>query len=168
MEVNHHHQPWRSSWEMEPHEFIPLVSPTLLRLSALSQDQAGLISAEIILAQSLPRSSRLSLYREQLAAFVSEFAANQAKRLEVANLFDIKQTKSESLKQYLAHFNSAIVQVNNLNQIFFVKAFQKGRRAGLFSDSLGLRKLASIGEIRARAEKHDEAEEDKEDKQQAE
>ncbi|RDX84025.1 hypothetical protein CR513_34987, partial [Mucuna pruriens] len=34
------------------------VSPTLLRLSSLTRDQAGSISAEIILAQSLPRETR--------------------------------------------------------------------------------------------------------------
>ncbi|RDY00628.1 hypothetical protein CR513_16166, partial [Mucuna pruriens] len=87
----------------------------------------------------------------------------QVKQLEVADLFDIKHAKSESLKQYLKHFNSAIVQVDDPNQKFFVKAFQKGLRAGSFSDSLALTKLVSIEEIRARDEKHVEAEEDKED-----
>ncbi|RDX73037.1 hypothetical protein CR513_47410, partial [Mucuna pruriens] len=49
-------------------------------------------------------------------AFVSHFAANRAKRLKVANLFDIKQTKSESLKQYLTHFNSTTIQEKSREQ----------------------------------------------------
>ncbi|RDX77831.1 hypothetical protein CR513_41976, partial [Mucuna pruriens] len=65
--------------------------------------------------------------------------------------FDIRQTKGESLKSYLVRFNNATVRVNNLNQKFFVKAFQKG-----------------IGEIRARAKKHIKAKEDLVDRLEAE
>ncbi|RDX84780.1 hypothetical protein CR513_34117, partial [Mucuna pruriens] len=64
------------------------------------------------------------------------------------------------LKQYLARFNSATVQVDDSDQKFFVKAFQKSLKVGPFNDSLTLRKLASMGEIRARVEKHIKAEED--------
>ncbi|RDX75382.1 hypothetical protein CR513_44727, partial [Mucuna pruriens] len=80
----------------------------------------------------------------------------------VTNLFDIKQIKSESLKQYLACFNSATIQVDNQDKKFFMKAFQKGLRVVL-SGSLDLRKPASIGEIRARVEKYVEAKEGKKD-----
>ncbi|RDX65284.1 hypothetical protein CR513_56071, partial [Mucuna pruriens] len=45
--------------------------------------------------------------------FVSQFAANKAKRLEVADPFDIKQMKGETHKQYLAHFNGTMVHVND-------------------------------------------------------
>ncbi|RDX87045.1 hypothetical protein CR513_31541, partial [Mucuna pruriens] len=45
------------------------------------------------------------------SAFASQFAANKAKRLEVADLFDIRQAKGESLKSYLARFNNATVRV---------------------------------------------------------
>ncbi|RDX91174.1 hypothetical protein CR513_26891, partial [Mucuna pruriens] len=46
-------------------------------------------------------------------AFESQFATNRAKHLEVADLFDIKQTKTDALKQYLAWFNGTMVQVND-------------------------------------------------------
>ncbi|RDX77148.1 hypothetical protein CR513_42772, partial [Mucuna pruriens] len=59
--------------------------------------------------------------------------------------------KDKSLKKYLARFNSTMVQVNDLDQKFFVKAFQKGLRPKCPS---------SMGEIRARAEKHVKAKED--------
>ncbi|RDX88256.1 hypothetical protein CR513_30179, partial [Mucuna pruriens] len=88
------------------------------------------------------------------------FVANKVKKLEVADLFDIKQAEGESLKSYLARFNNATVRVDDPNQKFFVKAFQKGLRARLFSDALALKKPASMEEIRARAEKHVEVEED--------
>ncbi|RDY03051.1 hypothetical protein CR513_13392, partial [Mucuna pruriens] len=63
------------------------------------------------------------------------------KHLEVVDLFDIKQNKGETLKNYLARYNNATV-------------FQKGLRMGQFSDSLTLRKPLTMEEIRAWAEKH--------------
>ncbi|RDY07416.1 hypothetical protein CR513_08478, partial [Mucuna pruriens] len=63
----------------------------------------------------------------------------------------------ESLKKYLTRFNSATIQVNDPNQKFVVKAFQKGLRVWQFSDSLALRCSSSMGEIRTMAKKHIEA-----------
>ncbi|RDX99702.1 hypothetical protein CR513_17219, partial [Mucuna pruriens] len=68
-------------------------------------------------------------------AFTSQFAANKKKQLEVADLFDIKQSREESLKSYLARSNTTTVRVNDPDQKFFIKAFQKGLRASPFSDS---------------------------------
>ncbi|RDX97870.1 hypothetical protein CR513_19310, partial [Mucuna pruriens] len=96
------------------------------------------------------------------------FAANKVKKLEVTDLFDIKQSRGESLKSYLARFNNATIRVDNFNQKFFVKAFQKGLRAGPFSDALALRREASMEEIRVRAEKHVEVEEDQAERLEAE
>ncbi|RDY05629.1 hypothetical protein CR513_10504, partial [Mucuna pruriens] len=101
-------------------------------------------------------------------SFLSQFAANRLKKLEVVDLFDIKQARSESLKSYLTHFNNATVQVDDSDQKFFVKAFQKGLRVGPFSDALTLRKSSSMEEIRARAVKHVEVEEDQTDRLEAE
>ncbi|RDX68316.1 hypothetical protein CR513_52712, partial [Mucuna pruriens] len=79
------------------------------------------------------------------------------------DLFDIKQSKTETLKQYLTWFNVAMIQVDEQDQKFFVTTFQKGLRVSPFSDSLALSRLASMIEIMAQAKKHVEADEDKED-----
>ncbi|RDX81938.1 hypothetical protein CR513_37335, partial [Mucuna pruriens] len=105
-----------------------------------------------------PRS--IQTFRDLAGFFLSQFAANKVKRLELADLFDVKQGERESLKKYLARFNNATVRVDDPDQKFFVKAFQKGLRAGPFSDALALRKPTNMEEIRARAEKHVEMEED--------
>ncbi|RDX78451.1 hypothetical protein CR513_41271, partial [Mucuna pruriens] len=96
------------------------------------------------------------------------FVANKPKRLEVADLFDIKQGGGESLKSYMARFNDATVRVNDPDQKFFVKAFQKGLRVGPFSDALSLQKPVSMEEIHVRAEKHVEMEENCFEKREAE
>ncbi|RDY06842.1 hypothetical protein CR513_09113, partial [Mucuna pruriens] len=108
---------------------------------------------------TLPARSIRS-FNDLAGSFVSQFAANKVKRLEVVDLFDIKQAKGESLKSYLARFNNITVCVDDPDQKFFVKAFQKGLRADQFSDALALRRSSSMEEIRARARKHVEAEED--------
>ncbi|RDX88000.1 hypothetical protein CR513_30460, partial [Mucuna pruriens] len=68
-------------------------------------------------------------------SFVSQFVANRVKRLEVDDLFNIKQ---------------------------------KGLRASPFSDALALRRPSSMEEIRARAKKHIEVEEDQTERLEAE
>ncbi|RDX75073.1 hypothetical protein CR513_45096, partial [Mucuna pruriens] len=57
-----------------------------------------------------------------------------------------------------------MVQVEDTNQKFFVKAFQKGLRTDPFSDSLVVSQLTNTAEIKACTEKHVEIEEDKEDR----
>ncbi|RDY10124.1 hypothetical protein CR513_05398, partial [Mucuna pruriens] len=81
----------------------------------------------------------IQTFNDLADAFTSQFAANKKKQLEVADLFDIKQSREESLKSYLARFNTATVRVNDPDQKFFIKAFQKGLRASPFSDSLALK-----------------------------
>ncbi|RDY10074.1 hypothetical protein CR513_05464, partial [Mucuna pruriens] len=48
---------------------------------------------------------------------------------DLAVLFAL-QTKGESLNSYLAKFNNVTARVKDLDQKFFVKAFQKGLRVG--------------------------------------
>ncbi|RDX96320.1 hypothetical protein CR513_21037, partial [Mucuna pruriens] len=93
---------------------------------------------------TLPARS-IQMFDDLAGSFVSQFAANKVKKIEVADLFDVKQSQDETLKSYLACFNNAIV---------------RGLRAGPFSDALTLRLFASMEEIRVRAEKHIEVEGD--------
>ncbi|RDX65441.1 hypothetical protein CR513_55900, partial [Mucuna pruriens] len=87
----------------------------------------------------------------------SSLPASTIHMLEVTNHFDIIQTRGETLKQYLVHFNSTMVQVNDPNQEFFMKTFQKGLCASQFSDLLVLRRPTNMEESKARAKKHIEA-----------
>ncbi|RDX90399.1 hypothetical protein CR513_27735, partial [Mucuna pruriens] len=84
-----------------------------------------------------PRSIRV--FNNLAGLFLSQFVANKSKRLEVADLFDIRQAGGESLKSYMARFNDTTV-----------------------------RKPMSMEEIHVRAEKHVEMEESRFDKREAE
>ncbi|RDX83582.1 hypothetical protein CR513_35485, partial [Mucuna pruriens] len=112
-----------------------------------------------------PRS--IYAFGDLAGLFLPQFAANKPKRLEVADLFDIKQAGGESLKSYMARFSDATMRVNDPDQKFFVKAFQKGLRVGPISDALALQKPTSMEEIHVRAEKHVEMEESRFEKREA-
>ncbi|RDY04046.1 hypothetical protein CR513_12313, partial [Mucuna pruriens] len=58
--------------------------------------------------------------------FISQFATNKVKRLEVADLFNIKQAKGENLKEYPARFNSAMIRVNDLDQKSLLERTENG------------------------------------------
>ncbi|RDX93431.1 hypothetical protein CR513_24311, partial [Mucuna pruriens] len=107
---------------------------------------------------TLPTRS-IRTFSDLVGLFLSQFVANKTKRMEVANLFVIKQSRGESLKNYLARFNNATVRVDDSDQKFFVKAFQKGLKVGPFSDALALQRLTSMEEIRVQVEKYVEMEE---------
>ncbi|RDX77102.1 hypothetical protein CR513_42832, partial [Mucuna pruriens] len=91
---------------------------------------------------TLPLRS-ISLFNDLTASFVSQFTTNKVKWLEVADLFDNRQVKGETLKSYLTQLNNITVWVNDPDLKFYVKAFQKGLRVGHFSDSLALRRSIS-------------------------
>ncbi|RDX84750.1 hypothetical protein CR513_34150, partial [Mucuna pruriens] len=104
-----------------------------------------------------PPPHSIRSFKDLATSFASKFAANKTKRLEVTDLFDIRQAKGKTFKSYLAWFNNATV-----------RAFQKGLRAGQFSNSLVLRRPLSMVEIRTRAKKHIDVEEDQADRLDAE
>ncbi|RDX70497.1 hypothetical protein CR513_50248, partial [Mucuna pruriens] len=110
---------------------------------------------------TLPARS-VQTFSDLASSFVSQFAGNKVKKLEVVDLFDIKQARGKSLKSYLAHFNNATVWVDDQDQKFF------GLRAGSFSDAMALRRPSSMEKIRARAEKHIKVEEDQTEQLEAE
>ncbi|RDY04852.1 hypothetical protein CR513_11380, partial [Mucuna pruriens] len=82
-----------------------------------------------------PRS--IYAFNDLANVFLSQFAANKLKRLEVADLCDIRQNGGECLKGYMARFNDAT----------------KGLRVGPFSDTLALKRPTSMEKIRLRAKK---------------
>lgn len=79
---------------------------------------------------------------EDLAShFVQQFSANKKKLVQSEDLFDLRQGAAESLKKYLDHFNKVTVLVDDPDKRFFVKAFMKGLRNGVFSESLSIRNI---------------------------
>lgn len=82
------------------------------------------------------------------AKFLTQFAANRAKKFMEDDMHDVKQKPGETLKEYLARFNAATMKVVDPDQKTFVSAFMKGVRSGPFNESLNQRRPTSLDEIR--------------------
>ncbi|KAK7333534.1 hypothetical protein VNO80_30309 [Phaseolus coccineus] len=87
------------------------------------------------------------------------FSANKAKPLEVADLFEVKQAKKESIKQFLCRFSEVMVQISHPNERLFVEAFIRGLQSGLFGESLIERRPDCMAAVKIRAMSHIKAEE---------
>ncbi|GAU40680.1 hypothetical protein TSUD_88260 [Trifolium subterraneum] len=59
---------------------------------------------------------------------------------------------NENLRQYLARFNEATIQVSNPNQEMFVAAVQNGLKVGHFNESLAQKPASTMQEVMKRAE----------------
>jgi len=66
---------------------------------------------------------------EGFCLFVSHFAVNKTKLQETADLIKVKQSKGESVKQYLRCFNEVVVQIPQPNEGMCVEAFIRGIRS---------------------------------------
>jgi len=83
--------------------------------------------------------------------FVAHFAANKAKHPETVDLFEVKQSKGESVKQYLCRFNEVVVHIPQPNEGICVEAFIRGLRSGAFGESLAKRRSEDMATINLRA-----------------
>nr|KYP34617.1 hypothetical protein KK1_044410 [Cajanus cajan] len=64
--------------------------------------------------------------------FMAQFAANKKKPPITSDLFDLKQQREESLKDFLQRFNEIALRIASLDERMAVIAFQKGLRSGAF------------------------------------
>ncbi|XP_020235085.1 uncharacterized protein LOC109814955 [Cajanus cajan] len=68
--------------------------------------------------------------------FMAQFAANKKKPPITSNLFDLKQQREESLKDFLQRFNEVALRIASLDERIAVIAFHKGLRSGAFDIAL--------------------------------
>ncbi|XP_020207400.1 uncharacterized protein LOC109792401 [Cajanus cajan] len=68
--------------------------------------------------------------------FMAQFAANNKKPPITSDLFDLKQQREESLKDFLQRFNEVALRIASLDERMEVIAFQKGLRSGAFNIAL--------------------------------
>ncbi|RDX72585.1 hypothetical protein CR513_47910, partial [Mucuna pruriens] len=62
----------------------------------------------LLVFSSLPPRT-IHTFNDLATIFVLQFATNKAKKIEVVDLFDIKQAKCESLNKYFARFSNVMV-----------------------------------------------------------
>ncbi|GAU35053.1 hypothetical protein TSUD_69760 [Trifolium subterraneum] len=100
---------------------------------------------------NLPKNS-IAGYTDFHKKFIHQFAGSKHVQVTATSLFGIRQGHNENLRQYLARFNEATIQVSNPNQEMFVAAVQNGLKAGHFNESLAQKPASTMQEVMKRAE----------------
>ncbi|GAU10882.1 hypothetical protein TSUD_425680, partial [Trifolium subterraneum] len=100
---------------------------------------------------NLPKNS-IASYTDFHKKFIHQFAGSKHVQVTATSLFGIRQGHNENLRQYLARFNEATIQVSNPNQEMFVAAVQNGLKAGHFNESLAQKPASTMQEVMKRAE----------------
>ncbi|XP_020216882.1 uncharacterized protein LOC109800513 [Cajanus cajan] len=91
--------------------------------------------------------------------FMAQFAANKKKPPITSDLFDLKQQREESLKDFLQRFNEVALRIASVDERMAVIAFQKGLRSGAFDIALERANCQTMSEVRAFALSHIKTEE---------
>ncbi|GAU29723.1 hypothetical protein TSUD_264590 [Trifolium subterraneum] len=100
---------------------------------------------------NLPKNS-IASYTNFHKKFIHQFAGSKHVQVTATSLFGIRQGHNENLREYLARFNEATIQVSNPNQEMFVAAVQNGLKVGHFNESLAQKPASTMQEIMKRAE----------------
>ncbi|GAU49941.1 hypothetical protein TSUD_408350 [Trifolium subterraneum] len=96
---------------------------------------------------NLPKNS-IASYTDFHKKFIHQFVGSKHVQVTATNLFGIRQGHNENLREYLARFNEATIQVSNPNQEMFVAAVQnecyiKGEESNAEKRSRDLREKPS-------------------------
>ncbi|XP_020202631.1 uncharacterized protein LOC109788346, partial [Cajanus cajan] len=91
--------------------------------------------------------------------FMAQFAANKKKPPITSDLFDLKQQREESLKDFMQRFNEVALRIASLDERMAVIAFEKGLRSGAFDIALKRANCQTMSEVRAFALSHIKTEE---------
>ncbi|GAU51336.1 hypothetical protein TSUD_412830 [Trifolium subterraneum] len=100
---------------------------------------------------NLPKNS-IASYTDFHKKFIYQFAGSKHVQVTATSLFEIRQGHNENLRQYLARFNEATIQVSNPNQEMFVAAVQNGLKASHFNESLAQKPACTMQEVMKRVE----------------
>ncbi|XP_043812736.1 uncharacterized protein LOC122723700 [Manihot esculenta] len=86
--------------------------------------------------------------------FISRFIARVPADRKTSYLETVRQRRDESLKEYIARFNTEALQISKLDEGRAVEAMQKGTTSPEFFSSLSRKPSTSLVELMKRAEKY--------------
>ncbi|XP_021616640.1 uncharacterized protein LOC110617953 [Manihot esculenta] len=87
-------------------------------------------------------------------AFISQFVAGVPAERKTSYLEMVRQRRDESLREYVARFNTEALQTPELDEGRAVEAMQKGMTSSEFFGSLSRKPPTSLAELMKRAEKY--------------
>ncbi|XP_059639573.1 uncharacterized protein LOC132281943 [Cornus florida] len=93
-------------------------------------------------------------FEELSKQFIGHFIAGQKHRRPATHLLNVKQQKGESLRDYISHFNTEMLQVEEVDDKVALTAFMGGLQTSKFLFSLSKEAPTSMTELMVRARKH--------------
>ncbi|XP_021629676.1 uncharacterized protein LOC110627639 [Manihot esculenta] len=96
----------------------------------------------------------ISSFGDLATRFISRFIAGVPADRKTSYLETIKQKRDESLREYVARFNTEALQISELDEGRAVEAMQKGTTSAEFFGSLSRKPPTSLAELMQRAKKY--------------
>ncbi|XP_043805304.1 uncharacterized protein LOC122721516 [Manihot esculenta] len=93
-------------------------------------------------------------FRDLANAFISRFVAGVSADRKTSYLETVRQRRDESLREYVARFNTEALQIPELDEGRAVEAMQKGTTSPEFFGSLSRKPPTSLAELMKRVEKY--------------
>ncbi|XP_057418748.1 uncharacterized protein LOC130712955 [Lotus japonicus] len=98
---------------------------------------------------TLPRGS-ITNFRDFSSKFLVQFSASKTKQVTIEDLYNIRQSEGETLKQYVKRFSAASVKIEESEPQACARAFKNGLQLGKLNSKLSRKSARSMAEIRTR------------------
>ncbi|XP_057426260.1 uncharacterized protein LOC130719666 [Lotus japonicus] len=99
---------------------------------------------------TLPRGS-ITNFRDFSSKFLVQFSASKTKQVTIEDLYNVRQSEGETLKQYVKRFSAASVKIEESELHACARAFKNGLQPWKLNRKLSRKTARSMEEIRARA-----------------
>ncbi|XP_057452012.1 uncharacterized protein LOC130743803 [Lotus japonicus] len=96
---------------------------------------------------TLPRGS-ITNFRDFSSKFLIQFSASKTKQLTIEDLYNVRQSKGETLKQYVERFSAAFVKIEESEPHACARAFKNGLQPRKLNSKLSRKPAQSMAEIR--------------------
>ncbi|XP_057452515.1 uncharacterized protein LOC130744342 [Lotus japonicus] len=99
---------------------------------------------------TLPRGS-ITNFCDFSSKFLVQFSASKTKQVTIEDLYKVRQSEGETLKQYVKWFSAASVKIEESESNACARAFKNGLQPGKLNSKLSRTPAKSMAEVRARA-----------------
>ncbi|XP_057437999.1 uncharacterized protein LOC130730105 [Lotus japonicus] len=99
---------------------------------------------------TLPRGS-ITNFRDFSSKFLVQFSTSKTKQVTIEDLYNVRQSEGETLKQYVKRFSATSVKIEESEQHACARAFKNGLQPGKLNSKLSRKPARYMAEIRTRA-----------------
>ncbi|XP_057452070.1 uncharacterized protein LOC130743865 [Lotus japonicus] len=97
---------------------------------------------------TLPRGS-ITNFHDFSSKFLVQFSASKTKQVTIEDLYNVRQSEGETLKQYVKRFSPASVKIEESEPNAYARAFKNGLQPGKLNSKLSRKPAKSMAEVRA-------------------